>query len=58
MQIMEHGSKAPIITCTCGCKFIYENSDLNIVVEDDAEKTIVSCPECGKVHIIHETRLK
>ena len=55
---MEHGSKAPIITCTCGCKFIYENSDLNIVVEDDAEKTIVSCPECGKVHIIHETRLK
>ena len=58
MQIIEHGSQAPIITCSCGCKFMYEESDKVLVVEDGVEKTIVSCPECGEVHVIYQVSLK
>ena len=58
MQIIEHGSQAPIITCSCGCKFLYETSDLSLIVEDGVEKTVVSCPECGKTHIIYESPIK
>lgn len=49
MQILEHGNQAPIITCSCGCKFLYEESDKILIVEGGVKKTIVSCPECGEV---------
>ena len=49
MQIIEHGSQAPIITRSCGCKFLYEESDKILIVEGGVKKTIVSCPECGEV---------
>lgn len=53
MQILEHGSKAPIITCSCGCKFIYENSDITETVEEEEAITkTVTCPECGEKHTI------
>lgn len=52
MQILEHGSEAPIITCSCGCKFIYENSDITETVEEEATTKTVTCPECGEKHTI------
>ena len=57
MQILEHGNKAPIITCSCGCKFIYENSDIvttkiSTVRNGGTETKTVTCPECGEKHTI------
>lgn len=52
MQILEHGSKAPIITCSCGCKFIYENSDIATTQEGETITKQVTCPECGEKHTI------
>lgn len=54
MQILEHGKKAPIITCTeCNYKYIYNTRDINTkeTTGEDGEVTItkiVVCPECGK----------
>ena len=48
MQILEHGNKAPIITCDCGCKFIYFPTD----VKETEEGKKVTCPECGKEHTV------
>ena len=57
MQILEHGNQAPIITCSCGCKFIYENPDIvttkSVTVKDGGTETkTVTCPECGEKHTI------
>lgn len=58
MQIIEHGNKAPIIICSCGCKFIYENSDICVVVDNGTERKTVMCPECDKIHTIEETAIE
>lgn len=52
MQILEHGNQAPIITCSCGCKFIYENSDIATTQEGETITKQVTCPECGEKHTI------
>ena len=40
-RILVHGSMAKVITCSCGCKYEYEVSDVE-------ENNVVICPECGK----------
>lgn len=48
MQILKHGSAAPIVTCTnCGCEYLYNFSDIEITKnEDGTEVKKVTCPEC------------
>lgn len=52
MQVLEHGNQAPIITCSCGCKFMYENSDIVTTKDGETEAKTVTCPECGEKHTI------
>ena len=52
MQILEHGNKAPIITCAnCNCKYLYGVRDITtITITQEGQKTetkTVKCPECG-----------
>lgn len=49
MQILKHGSKAKVITCSCGCEFSYENCD--IITTDEGERILI-CPECGEKHTV------
>lgn len=49
MQILKHGSKAKVITCSCGCEFSYENCD--IITTDEGERILI-CPECGEKHTL------
>lgn len=48
MQILKHGSAAPIIVCAnCGCEYLYNFSDIEITKnEDGTEVKKVTCPEC------------
>lgn len=50
MQILEHGNKALIITCSCGCKFIYDAIDVITTIADGIYTYYVICPECNEVH--------
>lgn len=52
MQVLEHGNQAPIITCSCGCKFMYENSDIVTTKDVETETKTVTCPECGEKNTI------
>lgn len=52
MQILEHGNKAPIITCAnCNCKYLYNVLDIKTTTTTQDGKTTetktVKCPECG-----------
>ena len=61
IKIIEPGTRK-IIKCTeCGCKFSYENDD----IENDGlldnnlvflGKTWVVCPQCGKEIVLSTTR--
>lgn len=57
MQILEHGSKAPIITCDCGCKYIYGYSDMVEVRVGEDTQYAVYCPECGVETILTEEQV-
>lgn len=48
MQILKHGSAAPIITCSeCGCEYLYNVVDIKVTTnEDGTEVKKVTCPEC------------
>ena len=61
IKIIEPGTRT-ITKCTeCGCKFSYENEDIekdglfanNAVV---LGKTLVVCPQCGKEIVLTTTR--
>ena len=57
MQILEHGSKAPIVTCSCGCKYIFEYSDMvEIKVREDIQYAVY-CPECGEETVLTEEQV-
>lgn len=56
MKILEHGNfytENKIITCSCGCKFEYETSDIysdNSIAYPTCPpqiQTYVLCPECN-----------
>lgn len=55
MQILQHGNKAPIITCaTCNCQFLYTEADVvKKIVGETIQKSVI-CPECGVETILTE----
>ena len=61
IKIIEHGTRRVTSCGYCGCKFSYENED----IENDGlltnnlvflGKTWVVCPQCGKEIILKTTR--
>ena len=55
MQILKHGNKANIVTCECGCEFLYSYEDIKSKKTSDSsgkEETYVICPECKKENLI------
>ena len=61
IKIIEPGTRT-IMKCTeCGCKFSYENEDIEedgLLVNNSVfiGKTWVVCPQCGKEIILKITR--
>ena len=55
MRILEHGTKAPVKTCSsCSCKFEYDTGDIQVQVTDKKTTKSVTCPECGATIEIEE----
>ena len=55
MQILQHGNKAPIITCTtCNCQFLYTEADVVKKTVGETLQRSVICPECGTETILTE----
>lgn len=48
MQILKHGTAAPIITCAnCSCEFLCDYSDIKVTKDAEGNETKkVTCPEC------------
>lgn len=62
IKIIEQGTRT-ITKCTeCGCKFSYENEDIEkdgLLAADNSVffgKTWVVCPQCGKEIVLTTTR--
>ena len=53
IEIIERGTKTIGECENCGCKFSYENEDIETVF---LGKNWVVCPQCGKEIVISTTR--
>ena len=53
IKVIELGTKAVTKCQYCGCKFSYENEDIETVF---LGKTWVVCPQCGKEIVLSTTR--
>ena len=67
MKILEHGvyyTENKIITCSCGCKFEYETSDiykdnsLAYTTYPQQIQTYVLCPECNSLLVEKKDTIK
>ena len=61
IKIIEHGTRTITECAECGCKFYYENDDIEtdgLLFNNLAflGKTWVVCPQCGKEIVLSTTR--
>lgn len=61
IKIIEPGTRTITECAECGCKFSYENEDIEkdgILLDNpfSFEKTWVVCPQCGKEIVLETTR--
>lgn len=61
IKIIEPGTRTITECAECGCKFSYENEDIekdSIKIDNPlfSRKTWVVCPQCGKEIVLKTTR--
>ena len=61
IKIIEPGTRKIIKCAECGCKFSYENEDIEVsglysIDQLLARKPYIVCPQCGKKIILKTTR--
>lgn len=61
IKIIEPGTRTVTERAECGCKFSYENEDIEkdgILIDNPlfSGKTWVVCPQCGKEIVLKATR--
>ena len=61
IKIIEHGTRTITECAECGCKFSYENEDIEVsgLYSTDqllARKSYIVCPQCGKEIVLTTTR--
>ena len=61
IKIIEPGTRTVTECAGCGCKFSYENEDIEkdkISIDNPLffEKTWVVCPQCGKEIVLETTK--